>query len=302
MRRGPLQNGEPVVFLDRDQREHFATLEAGGKVNIRGHHIPYDTVIGQADGLRARSHRGHNFRCFRATLNQYSLHMTRHAQIIYPKDTAAIMMYGDIFPGARVVEGGMGSGALTMGLLRAVGESGHVTTYELREEAANRARKNVVGYLGETPNHVLKIGNVYETIDERDVDRIVLDVPEPWEALETCAAALVDGGMITSYVPTALQLHRLTMAMRDHRRWAHIHSIELIFRPWFVNAKSCRPDHRALGHTGFLLFARRVARLPSDGATPETVEGLQAPTDTTTVSAAAESAHDIEAVEVVDLA
>jgi len=262
MKRGPLQPGEPVIFLDRDQRDHFAFLTEGKKANIRGHQVPFDEVIGKPDGSSARSNKGGRFRVFRATLEQYSLYMTRHAQIIYPKDAATILMYADIFPGARVIEGGFGSGALSMALLRAIGSEGSLTTYELREEAANRSRKNVVGLMGEQPNHTVNIGNIYEGIEERDVDRVVLDVPEPWEALEAASEALADGGVYCAYIPTALQLHKLVMAMREHRRWARIRSMEMIFRPWFVNAKSCRPEQRIIGHTGFLLFARRVARLP----------------------------------------
>ncbi len=278
MKRGPLQPDEPVVFLDRDQRDHFALLAEGKKVNIRGHLIPFDDLIGEPDGSVARSNKGGLFRCFRTTLELYSRYMKRHAQIIVPKDTATIVMYADLFPGARVVEGGFGSGALSLGILRAIGATGQLTTYELREEAANRSRKNVAGFMGETPHHTVRIADIYEGIQESDVDRVVLDVPEPWSALEASAEALVDGGVIAAYVPTALQLHQLVMAMREQRRWARIRSMEMIFRPWFVNAKSCRPEQKIIGHTGFLAFARRVARLPArtPAADPGTVQAVDA--------------------------
>lgn len=255
-------HGDPIVFTDREGRELMAVLTPGRVTDIRGNLIPHDALVGQPEGLRVRGSRAVEFRVMRATLPQYARSMQRHATIVYPKDTALLIAYGDVFPGARVVEGGYGSGALSLSLLRAIGPAslgGQLTTYELRVEAKNRADKNVRAYLGEQPHHVVKLGDIYQGIDERDVDRIVLDVPEPWEVIPHAALALRPGGVFAAYVPTTLQLHRLVLALAGSRRFLPAEAIETIERPWFVTPQSCRPEQKIIGHTGFLCFARVIA-------------------------------------------
>lgn len=255
-------HGDPIVFTDREGRELMAVLAPGRVTDIRGNLIPHDALVGQPEGLRVRGSRAVEFRVMRATLPQYARSMQRHATIVYPKDTALLIAYGDVFPGARVVEGGYGSGALSLSLLRAIGPAslgGQLTTYELRVEAKNRADKNVRAYLGEQSHHVVKLGDIYQGIDERDVDRIILDVPEPWEVIPHAALALRPGGVFAAYVPTTLQLHRLVLALAGSRRFLPAEAIETIERPWFVTPQSCRPEQKIIGHTGFLCFARVIA-------------------------------------------
>jgi len=254
--------GDPIVFVDREGREHMAVLTAGRVTDIRGNLIAHDRLFGAPEGVRVRGSHAVEFRVVRATLPQFARSMQRHATIIYPKDAALLVAYGDVFPGATVVEGGYGSGGLSLSLLRAIGPAslgGHLITYELRVESKNRADKNVRAFLGEQPHHQVKVADIYQGIDETSVDRVVLDVPEPWDVIAHAAAALKPGGVFAAYVPTTLQLHRLVMALAASRRFLPADSLETIERPWFVTAQSCRPEQKIIGHTGFLCFARTIA-------------------------------------------
>jgi tRNA (adenine57-N1/adenine58-N1)-methyltransferase len=254
--------GDAVVFVDREGREHMAILTPGAVTDIRGNLMPHDRLVGAPEGVRVRGSHAVEFRVVRATLSQFTRAMPRHATIVYPKDTALLVAYADIFPGAVVVEGGYGSGALSLALLRAIGPAplgGRLVTYELRVESKNRADKNVRLYLGEQPHHAVKIADIYQGIAERGVDRVVLDVPEPWDVVDHAAAALRPGGIFAAYIPTTLQLHRLALALSHSRRFLPSHSLETIERPWFVSPQSCRPAQKIIGHTGFLCFARAVA-------------------------------------------
>jgi tRNA (adenine57-N1/adenine58-N1)-methyltransferase len=194
---------------------------------------------------------------FRPTLEEFILKMTRGAQVVYPKDVGAILIAADIYPGATVVEAGAGSGALTIGLLRAVGPAGRVVSYEVREDFAGTARANVEAFLGKAENWDLRMGSVYEPIEEKDVDRIVLDVPEPWRAVSPAADAIRSGGILLSYLPTVPQIQQLTEALRDER-WTGVRTTETLVRPWKVEGASVRPEHRMVAHTGFVTTARRV--------------------------------------------
>jgi tRNA (adenine57-N1/adenine58-N1)-methyltransferase len=261
---GPaLGPGDPVVFVDREGREHHALLAAGAVEDLRGNLIPHDRLFGGPEGLRVRGSRAVEFRVVRATLSQYVRYMKRHAQIIYPKDLALLVAYADIFPGARVVEGGYGSGALSLALLRAIGPrtlGGRLVTYELRAEARNRSDKNVRALLGDaTYDHEVKLADIYEGIAERGIDRVVVDVPEPWTMAAHAAEALLPGGIFAAYVPTVVQMQRLVLALRETRRFLPADAVETIERPWFVTAESVRPEQKIIGHTGFLIFARTVS-------------------------------------------
>jgi tRNA (adenine57-N1/adenine58-N1)-methyltransferase catalytic subunit len=184
--------------------------------------------------------------------------MKRGAQVVYPKDLAMILLHGDVHPGAIVLEAGAGSGALTMALLRAVGPEGRVVTYELREDFAALARANVEAFLGKAENLEIKIGSVYERVEETDIDRVVLDVPEPWRVLEGAARALRPGGIFVAYLPTVLQVHSLVEALREDPSWTLVSSFETLVRPWHVEGRSVRPEHRMVAHTGFITTARRI--------------------------------------------
>lgn len=255
--------GDPVVFIDRRRRELYDVLQPERATSIRGDRVLHSQVIGQPDGAKVVSKRGSIYRAFSATLVQQALYMKRHAQIIYPKDMGAILTWADVAPGQLVVEGGFGSGAMSMALLRAVGPTGRLITYEQREASANTARKNVEGFFrGPVPNHEVRLGDIYEGIDATGVDRIVLDVPEPWNVVEHAGRALCDGGILCAYIPTTLQLQSFALAVREHPGFATTKCIEIMLRTWHVTAESVRPESQMVGHTGFLAFSRRSARPP----------------------------------------
>lgn len=255
-----LAPGDPVVFVDRRRRSYYAELAPGATTNARGKLLAHDDVIGAEDGVIIRSPGRVAFHVFLATYTEHVLNMKRHAQIVYPKDAALIALWADLHPGATVVEGGFGSGALTMAILRAIGAGGRLTTYELHAEPAGRAVKNVAALLGETPNHTVRLADIYLGIEEREVDRVILDVPEPWEVIPHAITALRSGGILAAYVPTALQVHRLAMALTWSRWFPAVDSYESIVRPWHVTARSVRPEQRIIGHTGFVVVGRKSAR------------------------------------------
>ncbi len=193
-------------------------------------------------------------RALRPTLAEYVLKMRRGAQVVYPKDSAAIVMLADVFPGAHVVEAGIGSGALTMTLLRAVGESGHVTSYETREDHAARAVTNVTRFMGTPANHTLRLEDV-ALMSETGVDRIVLDLPEPWRVAAAARGALVPGGIVLTYLPTVPQVQEAVDAF-EACGFGMLETVEVLHRGWNVAGASVRPDHRMVGHTAFLTTAR----------------------------------------------
>lgn len=251
----------PVLFIDRKGRIYYDHLKEDGVTNCGGKHVPHQELIGQQDGLDIKSNQGPRYRVFSASYRDHATRMSRHAQIIHPKDAAVIVAWSDLREGARVVEGGLGSGALATAILRAIGSSGHLTTYELRQEPMNLARKNVRALIGDLNNHDVRLENIYEGIHEKDLDSIILDVPEPWLVVEHAEGALRSGGFFAAYVPTALQMQQVVLALESTYRFSLIESLEIILRNWHVTGRSLRPDHKMMGHTGFLVFARRKARV-----------------------------------------
>lgn len=250
--------GQRVVLMDSRGRRYLITLETKGEFHFHRGIVKHDALIGEREGCVVRSTTGEEVVGFAPTLEEFVLKMPRGAQVVYPKDLAMIVALGDIYPSATVVEGGAGSGALTIALLRAVGEKGKVFTYELREDFADAARANVEAFLGKVENLEIRLANLYLGIQESNVDRIVLDLPEPWRALEGAAAALRPGGIMTTFLPTVLQVHRLTESLRQMRTWRGIATIETLVRPWHIEDSSARPDHRMVAHTGFITVARLV--------------------------------------------
>ena len=196
--------------------------------------------------------------------------MPRGPQIVYPKDLGLIVTLADIFPGATVVEGGLGSGSLTSALLRAVGEKGRVINYEIEESWLPKAKSNIKKVLGDTPNLEIKIGDIYEGISERNIDRVVLDVPEPWQAVATVGDCLLMGGILLSFLPTVIQVQKLVLALEADSRFQLIETTETLLRTWHVTERSVRPDHRMVAHSGFLTTAvrcqPRLIRTPSDSS------------------------------------
>jgi tRNA (adenine57-N1/adenine58-N1)-methyltransferase len=255
----PLRAGELVLLVDNKQRRHLITLDAGGKFHTHAGIIEHDDIIGRDEGLTVRTAKGARLTVVRPTLAQYVLEMPRGAQVIYPKDLGPILMLADVFPGARVLESGVGSGALTCALLRATGREGRVIGYELREDFAARAIANVHKFLGDDVPLDVHVRDVYEGIDAQDLDRVVLDLPEPWRVVKHAVEALRPGGILTAYLPTILQVGRLREELAGSP-FGLIESLEVLQRGWHVEGQSIRPDHRMVAHTGFLTHARLLAR------------------------------------------
>jgi tRNA (adenine57-N1/adenine58-N1)-methyltransferase len=263
-RKGPLGEGEPVVFLDRKEREYFARLDPRRPILIRGGKICIEDLIGHEEGIVVRSSLNEPFLVFRPTLPQLVPNLPRSAQVIYPKDIGAILVWADLFPGARVVEGGIGAGALSIALLRAVGGEGQLISYEIREDFAELARKNVARYFGPAANWTVKIGDVASELNETAIDRVILDLPEPWQVVGSAWRALRPGGILLCYLPTVLQVKSLVDALREDNRFACIETTESLMRYWHIKGISVRPQHRMVAHTGFLTSARRLAENQRD--------------------------------------
>ncbi|MDT7783436.1 MAG: tRNA (adenine57-N1/adenine58-N1)-methyltransferase catalytic subunit [Pseudonocardiales bacterium] len=259
---GPFQPGDRVQLTDPKGRHYTVVLEPGKEYHTHRGAIPHDLLLGQPEGSVVQSVGGTNFLALRPLLPDYVLSMPRGAQVIYPKDAAQICMYGDIFPGARVLEAGAGSGALSCSLLRAVGEKGSVQSYEVRDDHAVHAIRNVETFFGERP------GNWSITVDDvknhkGEVDRVILDMLSPWEVLPTIAENLIPGGVLVVYVATTTQLSVVTEALREQTCWTEPHAWETLVRPWHVVGLAVRPEHRMIAHTAFLLTTRKLA----DGVT-----------------------------------
>ncbi|MBI4336814.1 MAG: tRNA (adenine-N1)-methyltransferase [Chloroflexi bacterium] len=252
------QEGDLALLFDRKGRRYLLRLDAAKSFHTHMGVLPHTAILGQEEGCRL-SMEGHRFLAVRPTLADYLQDIPRATQIIYPKDVGAILTYGDIYPGARVLEAGLGSGALTLALLRAVGPTGHVTSYETHAERVERALANIKAMASEPLNLTVQVADVYQGIAQRDLDRIVLDVPEPWQALAPAGEALRPGGILLCYVPTALQLYRTGLALAQHPLFDLVESFELLLRPWHVAGRSVRPVHRMVAHTGFITTARKCA-------------------------------------------
>ncbi|ROO59952.1 tRNA (adenine-58-N(1)-) methyltransferase [Micromonospora sp. Llam0] len=274
-RRGPFQPGDRVQLTDPKGRMHTVTLAAGRSFHTHRGALAHDELIGLPEGSVVTSAGGTAYLALRPLLADYVLSMPRGAQVIYPKDAAQIVAMGDVFPGARVLEAGAGSGALTCSLLRAVGTDGEVHSYEARADFAEVARANVQAFFGGPhPAWRLHVGDV-ASCPEVGFDRIILDMLTPWEVLDLVARALLPGGVFVGYVATTPQLSELVEALRADGGFTEPRAWESLVRDWHVDGLAVRPDHRMIGHTAFLVSARRLApgvsapprrRKPSKGA------------------------------------
>jgi tRNA (adenine57-N1/adenine58-N1)-methyltransferase len=265
---GPFRPGDRVQLTDPKGRLHTVLLEPGKAFHTHRGAVAHDDLIGQPEGSVVTATSGTPYLALRPLLSDYVLAMPRGAAVIYPKDAAQIVSMGDIFPGAHVLEAGAGSGALTCSLLRAVGDGGRVTSYERRDDFADVARTNVTRFFGsEPPNWALTVGDVAEhkpPAEGPDVDRVILDMLAPWEVLDTVSAAMRPGGVLIGYVATTTQLSRYVEAVREHGTFTEPAAWETLLRPWHVVGLAVRPEHRMIGHTAFLVSARRLA----DGVVP----------------------------------
>jgi tRNA (adenine57-N1/adenine58-N1)-methyltransferase len=257
-----LTSGERIHLVDQKGRHYVLTLKAGENYQFSGQKIAHDAIIGRPDGTIVTLSGGKKLLALRPTLGDYVLKMPRGAQVLYPKDLALIVMWADVYPGARVFEAGTGSGALTMALLRAVGPRGLVVTYETRDDFARTARMNVDRYMGPTTNLVALHKNAYEGIELVDegvpFDRVVLDLPEPWQVVPHVARVLRTGGIYLSFVPTVPQVMQTVEALERAAVFAMMETFETLLRTWSVHGRSVRPDHRMVAHSGFITVARKV--------------------------------------------
>ncbi|MGI9647984.1 MAG: tRNA (adenine-N1)-methyltransferase [Acidimicrobiia bacterium] len=251
--------GDHCLLTDGKGRRFLITLEAGAVFHFHNGTLPHDDLIGRPEGCVARSSLGGKLVAVRPRLADYILNMKRGAQVVYPKDIGAILVWGDIGPGTTVLEAGTGSGALTMALVRAVGPDGRVVSVERREDHAAHARRTLETFFGGIPANLdLRVGDVADHLAEVQPDRLVLDLPEPFGVVAAAAQSLPSGAIWVSYVPTVPQVQQTTEALREAGCFAELSNFEVLHRDWNIDGRSVRPDHRMVGHTGFITTARKI--------------------------------------------
>jgi len=264
--------GEKVLILDSKKRRYLATLSDGGQFHSHSGVLEHNDIVGSHEGTVLKSTKGAHYSILRPTLEDFVLEMPRGAQVIYPKDLAPICMIGDIGPGMRVFETGVGSGALSMTMLR---YGATITGYDIREDFANRATSNVRSFLGEEAleRYTVEIRDSYEGIDGSDYDRVVLDLPEPWNVVPHAEKVLRTGGLLVAYTPSITQAVQVRKAMGD--AWIESRTIEVLHRSWHIEGMAVRPDHRMVAHTAFLTVSRFIGH----AMTIETSENSETETD-----------------------
>jgi tRNA (adenine57-N1/adenine58-N1)-methyltransferase len=282
-RRGPLAEGDRVQLTDPKGRLHTITLIPGRSFHPHAGWFAHDSLIGQPEGTVVTNTGGVEYLALRPLLSDYVLSMPRGAAVVYPKDAGQVVAMADIYPGARVVEAGVGSGALSMSLLRAVGDDGRLLSVERRDDFASIARGNVEEFFGGPhPGWELRVGDLVDVLPQAaepgSVDRVVLDMLAPWECLDVVADALAPGGVLICYVATTTQLSRVAETARSHGGYTEPQAWESMVRGWHLEGLAVRPEHRMVGHTGFLITTRRLApgvipperkRRPSKGMTTD---------------------------------
>jgi tRNA (adenine57-N1/adenine58-N1)-methyltransferase catalytic subunit len=266
-RRGPFREGDRVQLTDTKRRMHTITLQAGKQFHTAKGMLEHDAILGRPEGIVLTSTQGMTYLALRPLLSDFVLSMPRGATIVYPKDAALIVGLADLYPGARVLEAGVGSGALTCSLLRAVGDDGRVSSYERRDDFADVARTNVETFFGGPhPAWSLTVGDLRPTLEARVADgidtafdRVVLDMLAPWDVVASVAEVLEPGGVLVAYVATTTQLSRTVETLRLDGRFTEPHAQETLLRTWHLEGLAVRPDHSMNGHTGFLVVTRRLA-------------------------------------------
>ena len=266
-RRGPFVVGDRVQLTDPKGRLHTITLVVDKQFHTHRGWLEHNDLIGSPEGVVVRSTADVPYLAVRPLLKDFVLSMPRGATVVYPKDAAAIVGLADIYPGARVVEAGAGSGALSISLLRAVGDSGSLRSFERRDDFAEIARRNVETFFGQShPSWTLTVGDLNVALGEQldadpeaKADRVVLDMLAPWDCIDIVARVLEPGGVLVVYVATTTQLSRTAEAIRTDGRWMEPHAEESMVRDWHLEGLAVRPEHRMIAHTGFLLSARRLA-------------------------------------------
>ena len=283
VRLGPLEAGDRITLSDPKGHRHSIVLAVGGKFHTAKGSISHDDLIAQSEGIVVTSSGGTQFLAMRGLLNEFTVSMPRGAAVIYPKDAAQILMSADVFPGARVLEAGAGSGALTCSLLRAIGPSGRLISYERRADFANLARRNVESFFGASPpSWELRVGDLVGSLTGEPLDRVILDMLAPWDCVTALAEVLVPGGVFCAYVTTTTQLAQTVETLRVHTGFSEPEATESMVRAWHVEGLAVRPRHNMVGHTGFVITARRMApgftaplrkRRPAPGAYGDDYKG-----------------------------
>lgn len=255
------------MLVDSRGRRYLIDLHPGGSFQYHAGTLAHAEIIGERDGSVLRSTAGSRLVALRPRLADYILRMKRGPQVVYPKDVGPMLHWGDIGAGMDVVEAGTGSGALTLALLRAVGPGGSVVSIEQRPDHAEHARKVITRFLGAIPENLdLRVGRVQDELERESPDRLVLDLPEPWEAVPAAAERLADGGVLTAYLPTVPQVAHLRDALRYSHRFADVSTFEILLREWAADGRSVRPSHQMVGHTGFITVARHTSLIEGDDA------------------------------------
>jgi tRNA (adenine57-N1/adenine58-N1)-methyltransferase len=256
----PFEPGDRVVLIDQRGRTYLFSLQTAGTYHTHSGTLPHGALLGHPEGTRVETSGGMVLTGFRPRFADYALKMKRGAQVIYPKDLGPIMTYADVYPGARTLEAGTGSGSMTIALCRAVGDTGRVVSYEVRDEHHEQAVRNIEGFFGKLPDMLdLRLGELTDVARTGErFDRCVLDLPSPWEPLEALAGVLDPGAVLCAYMPTTVQVQQLVLSL-PAQGFLHLETFEVLRRAWHVTDRSVRPDHRMVGHTGFLTIARRTA-------------------------------------------
>lgn len=257
---GPLLEGETALLLDRRGNRYLVTLRPGGRFVFHRGTVAHNDLIGSDEGTQVRSSSGLPLVVLRPRLVEFSLDMPRNTAIIYPKDMAYLLLWADVYPGATVLEAGLGSGSLTLALLRAVGEQGRVICYELRSEFVEQALRNIRRFAGEPRNLLIREHDIYAGIPDLDLDRMILDLPEPWRVVPHALRALRPGGILATYTPSIIQAHQTVQALEQGDEFTQIETLEAFYRPWHIKDAAVRPVQQMVAHTAFLTFARRVGR------------------------------------------
>jgi tRNA (adenine57-N1/adenine58-N1)-methyltransferase len=260
------QEGESVLLVDRSGRRRLVRLKAGARFHSSKGTVEHTDLLNAENGALIRTSTGAPFTIWRPRLSDYVLEMTRHSGVIYPKDAGVILLWGDIGPGMTVLEAGLGSGALSLYLLRAVGQTGRVFSYETREDFIELARKNIDGFQGPPSNHFIRLRDVNASIKDGPLDRVVLDLPEPWRAIPSSVDALTPGGLFLSYNPSIVQAQQTVETLNACGWFESPEVLETLYRPWKVEGPAVRPEQTMVGHTGFIVVARRLARPWARGA------------------------------------
>jgi tRNA (adenine57-N1/adenine58-N1)-methyltransferase catalytic subunit len=254
----PFEAGERALLIDDKGRRFMLRLQAGATFHFHGGAVPHDLILGSEEGVEVHSNTGARLLCLRPRLVDFILKMPRGAQVIYPKDIGAILVYADVAPGTRVLEAGTGSAALTLALCRATGPEGSVVSYEARPDHLERATGNLETFFGKVPPWLdLRLGDVRQAGETgEEFDRIVLDLPEPWAVIGDLVPALRAGGIVCTYLPTTNQVQEAVLGLRA-AGFTEVETFEILLRSWHVGERSVRPDHRMVAHTGFITLGRR---------------------------------------------